>query len=97
MYLAPKVEEILTRTIHLPGHTFMLIVGVIEIIAGVLVAFWPRVGSIVVGLWLIGIIVNLMLHPGFYDVAVRDFGLALGAFALAMLSREFSRGPMLSR
>jgi len=97
MYLAPKVTEILTRMAHVSGHTFMLVVGVIEIIAGILVAFWPRVGGIVVGLWLIGIVVNLMLHPGFFDVAVRDFGLALGAFALAMLSREFSRGPSFSR
>jgi hypothetical protein len=97
MYLAPRVTEILDRTIHMSGHTFMLIVGVIEIIAGVLVAFVPRVGAIVVGLWLIGIIVNLMLFPGFFDVAVRDFGLALGAFALAMLSRQFSRWPATTR
>src|SRR5437763_8460377 len=75
MYLAPKVTEILERTVHMSGHTFMLIVGVIEIIAGVLVAFVPRVGGIVVGLWLIGIIVNLMLFPGFFDIAIRDFGL----------------------
>jgi len=97
MYLAPKVSEMLNQMLHISGHTFMLVVGVIEIIAGILVACWPRVGGIVVGLWLIGIIVNLMLWPGFFDVAVRDFGLALGAFALAMLSREFSRGPVWAR
>lgn len=97
MYLAPKVSDLLNQMLHIPAHTFMLVVGGIEIIAGLIVAFWPRVGGIVVGLWLIGIIINLMLFPGFFDVAVRDFGLALGAFALAMLSREFSRGPMLSK
>ncbi len=69
--------------------TFMLVVGVIEIAAGVLVALRPRIGAYVVALWLWGIIVNLLLVPGFYDVALRDFGLLLGALALARLSHEF--------
>jgi hypothetical protein len=68
----------------------MLIVGVIEIVAGLLVFFRPQIGAYVVALWLWGIIVNLLLIPGFYDIAVRDFGLSLGALALARLSREFS-------
>ena len=83
-YLAPVVTQIIPVT----GHTFMLAVGVIEIAAGVLVAFRPRIGACVVALWLWGIIVNLLLVPGFYDVALRDFGLSLGALALARLSRQ---------
>jgi hypothetical protein len=86
MYLAPLV----TRIIPVSAHTFMLIVGVIEIIAGLLVFFRPQIGAYVVALWLWGIIVNLLLIPGFYDIAVRDFGLSLGALALARLSHEFS-------
>ena len=71
----------------------MLIVGVIEIAAGVLLAIWPRVGAYVVALWLWGIIVNLLMVPGFYDIALRDFGLSLGALALARLGQEFG-GPV---
>jgi hypothetical protein len=85
MYLAPVVTRILPVT----PHAFMLAVGVIEIAAGALVALWPRVGAWVVALWLWGIIVNLLLVPGFYDIALRDFGLSLAALALARLSREF--------
>ena len=85
MYLAPLV----TRVLPVTAHTFMLVVGVIEIAAGVLVALQPRIGAYVVALWLWGIILNLLLVPGFYDVALRDFGLSLGALALARLSREF--------
>jgi hypothetical protein len=84
-YLAPVVVEALPVT----ASNFMLAVGVIEIAAGVLVACWPRIGAYVVALWLWGIIVNLLLAPGFYDIALRDFGLSLGALALARLSREF--------
>jgi hypothetical protein len=84
-YLAPLV----TRTIPVTGHTFMLAVGAVEIAAGVLLAVRPRIGACVVALWLWGIIVNLLLVPGFYDVALRDFGLSLGALALARLSQEF--------
>jgi hypothetical protein len=84
-YLTPLVTQILP----LSAHTFMLVVGVIEIAAGVLVALYPRIGAYVVMLWLWGIIVNLLLVPGFYDIALRDFGLSLGALALARLSREF--------
>jgi hypothetical protein len=89
-YLAP----IATRFLPVSGHTFMLVVGVIEIAAAVLVAFRPRIGSYVVALWLLGIVVNLLLVPGFYDIALRDFGLALGALALARLSQEFSAKPL---
>lgn len=86
MYLAPFV----TRMLPISGHTFMLIVGVIEIAAGILVAFRPQIGAYVVALWLWGIIINLLMIPGFFDIALRDFGLSLGALALARLSHEFA-------
>jgi hypothetical protein len=89
-YLAPVVAQYLPVS----GHTFMLAVGVIEIIAGLLVALRPRIGALIVALWLWGIIVNLFLVPGFYDIALRDFGLSLGALALARLSREFNPKPL---
>lgn len=85
-YLAPAVARMLPVT----GHTFMLAVGAIEIVAGLLVAVWPRLGAYVVAAWLWGIIANLLMVPGFYDIALRDFGLSLGALALARLSREFT-------
>jgi len=89
-YLAPMVTQVLPVS----GHTFMLAVGVIEIAAGLLVIARPRIGAYVVALWLWGIIANLLLIPGFYDVALRDFGLSLGALALARLSAEFSPKPL---
>ena len=73
------------------GHELMLGVGVIEIVAGIGVALKPKVFAYVVSAWLLLIIANLMMIPGYYDVALRDFGLALGAFALARLSAEFDR------
>jgi hypothetical protein len=87
MYLAPVV----TRVLPVEGHTLMLAVGVIEIAAGLIVAFAPRVGAYVVALWLWGIVVNLLLAGNFYDIALRDFGLSLGALALARLSQDFDR------
>lgn len=86
MYLAPLA----TRVLPVSAHTLMLIVGVIEIVAGLLVFFRPQIGAYVVALWLWGIIVNLLLIPGFYDIALRDFGLSVGALALARLSVEFN-------
>ena len=81
-YLAPWIDGIL------PGYaaTAMYIVGVVEIVAGILVAVAPRIGAYVVALWLAGIIVNLLTLPGFYDVALRDFGLLIGALALGRLA-----------
>jgi hypothetical protein len=84
-YLSPLV----TRMLPVSSHTFMLGVGAIEIVAGLLVAFMPAIGGLVVGAWLCGIILNLLSIPGYYDVALRDLGLALGAFALARLATEF--------
>lgn len=73
------------------GHELMLAVGVIEIVAGLGVAFKPRLFAYVVAAWLLLIVVNLLMIPGYFDVALRDFGLALGAFALARLSQEYDR------
>jgi hypothetical protein len=78
-----------TKMLPVSAHTFMLGVGLIEIVAGLLVAFMPAIGGLVVGAWLCGIILNLLTIPGYYDVALRDLGLALGAFALSRLATEF--------
>ena len=82
MYLAPQA----TAIVPLQPQTFMYIVGVVEIIAGVAVAVRPKYGSVIVAAWLAGIIVNLLLLGSFYDVALRDFGLLVGALALNRLS-----------
>lgn len=71
------------------GHQLMLVVGVIEVIAGLGVAFKPRVFAYVVSAWLLVIIANLLMIPGYFDVALRDLGLSLGALALARLSAEY--------
>ena len=73
------------------GHALMQGVGVIEIIAGIGVALKPRIFSYVVAAWLWAIIANLLLIPGYYDVALRDLGLSLGALALGRLSAEYDR------
>jgi hypothetical protein len=73
------------------GDVLMRVVGVIEVAAGIGVALMPRIFSYVVAVWLGVIIMNLLLIPGFFDVALRDFGLLLGALALGRLSSEFAR------
>lgn len=73
------------------GHELMLVVGVVEIVAGIGVAFKPKFFAYVVAAWLLLIIVNLLMIPGYFDIALRDFGLLLGALALARLSHEFDR------
>jgi hypothetical protein len=75
----------------LPGSAdgVMLVVGVVEVVAGVLVAVRPRIGGYVVAAWLAGIIVNLLLVGDFWDIALRDFGLLLGALTLARLATAF--------
>ena len=84
-YLSPVMPRF-----GLSAHTFMLGVGVIEIAAALIVAFAPRIGGWIVGLWLCGIIVNLLTIPAYFDIALRDLGLALGSFALARLSEEYA-------
>ena len=86
-YLPPFVNKMVGG--H--GHELMLVAGVIEIIAGLGVLFRPRVFAYVVSAWLLMIVVNLLMIPGYYDIALRDFGLALGALALARLSHQFDR------
>lgn len=78
-------------TVGLSAGGFMAVVGVIEIAAGLVVALKPRVGGYVVAAWLGGIILNLVLVGGFWDIALRDLGLAIGAFALAQLATAEAR------
>lgn len=83
-YLAPIVTDILP----IKADTFMGIVGVIEIIAGILVLAKPKIGSLVVCLWLLGIAINLVLTGQYFDIAVRDTVMAIGAFSLFLLSSD---------
>jgi hypothetical protein len=85
-YLPPLVNNMLGG--H--GHEFMYAVGVIEIVAGIGVFLKPKLFAYVVAAWLGLIIINLLLIPGYFDVALRDFGLLLGALALGRLSQDFS-------
>jgi hypothetical protein len=87
VYLAP----VATSVIPLPAQSIMYAVGVVEIVAGLVVAFRPRFGSLVVAAWLFGIIINLLVLGAFYDVALRDLGLLVGALALNRLSPAKSR------
>lgn len=88
-YLAPQIPNLL----GIDARTFMMGVGITEIVVGLGVAFMPRIFAFVVSAWLMGIVVNLMMTGKYFDIALRDFGLALGAFALGRLSqaREKSR------
>jgi hypothetical protein len=85
-YLAPWVAVLSP----VGGHALMLAVGVVEAAAGLLVAIKPRLGAPVVGTWLCLIIINLLTMGTYFDVALRDLGLALGAFALWRLAHEFA-------
>lgn len=87
VYLAPAA----TAVIAFPAQSIMYAVGVVEIVAGLVVAFRPRVGSLLVAAWLVGIIINLLVLGAFFDVALRDFGLLIGALALNRLSSAKSR------
>ena len=86
-YLAPIATDI----IPVSPQIFMYGVGAVEIAAGILVALRPKVGSLVVALWLLGIIVNLLMIPNYFDVALRDFGLLVGALALNRLATARGR------
>lgn len=83
-YIAPLISNLV------PATTLLPIVGVTEIAAGFLVWFKPRIGAYVVSAWLFGIIANLLLMSGYYDVALRDFGLLLAALALGLLSKTYA-------
>ena len=83
MYLAPIVTDV----VPLPAQTIMYVVGVVEIVAGLAVALRPRFGSLLVAVWLLGIIINLLVLGSFFDIALRDFGLLVGALALNRLAQ----------
>jgi uncharacterized membrane protein YphA (DoxX/SURF4 family) len=84
-YLAPWINDIVPGNASLAMH----LVGVVEIAAGVFVALKPRYGAYVVAAWLAGIIVNLLTYSGYYDIALRDFGLMLGALTLGRLAPAY--------
>jgi uncharacterized membrane protein YphA (DoxX/SURF4 family) len=81
-YLAPWINDIIPGS----ASTAMHLVGVIEIVAGIFVALKPRYGAYVVAAWLAGIVVNLLTYSGYYDIALRDFGLMLAALVLTRLA-----------
>jgi len=85
IYLAPWIDDIVLGT----GADAMYAVGAVEILAGIAVVLKPRYGAYLVAAWLGGIIVNLLTHSGYYDIALRDFGLLLGALTLARLASRY--------
>lgn len=85
IYLAPEFSDLFNAQ----AHTLMYYVGAIEIVAGLVVLLRPRFGGYLVAAWLTGIIVNLLMMADFYDIALRDFGLALAALTLARLATAF--------
>jgi uncharacterized membrane protein YphA (DoxX/SURF4 family) len=93
IYLAPWINDIAPGS----GQDFMYFVGAIEIVAGVLVALKPRYGAYVVAGWLAGIVINLLTLSGYYDVALRDFGLLLAALTLARLASVYDPPLRLGR
>jgi hypothetical protein len=93
IYLAPEIDDLVPGS----AHQAMLLVGVIEIVAGLVVAIRPKFGGYLVAGWLAGIIVNLLLQADFYDIALRDFGLLLAALTLARLATAFERADRPAR
>ncbi len=85
-YLAPWINDIVPGS----AQQAMYAVGVVEIVAGLAVAVLPRYGALLVAAWLVGIIVNLLTIPGFYDIALRDFGLLVAALALSRLAVKYA-------
>ena len=91
------VSPFVARALPMSVHTFMSLVGIIEMAAGLLVLFRPRLGAYVVAAWLVGIVLNLILTGGFLDIALRDVGLCVGALALARLSLEHDKKARTAR
>ncbi|NUT94688.1 MAG: hypothetical protein HOY78_21975 [Saccharothrix sp.] len=87
-YLAPWIDRIVPGT----AQQAMYAVGVVEVVAGIAVAVVPRFGGLLVAAWLAGIIVNLLTLPGYFDVALRDFGLLVATVALARLAVRYAPG-----
>jgi hypothetical protein len=91
MYLSPLA----TKTVPVSAATFLHIVGVVEIVAGLIVlSRWTKIGSYIVMCWLLAIAVNLLTTGMFYDLAMRDVEIAIGAFVLAQLTAARERQPM---
>jgi len=86
-YLAPWINDIIPGS----ASTAMHLVGIVEIAAGILVFVKPRIGAYVVAAWLAGIILDLLTYSGYYDIALRDFGLLIGALALGRLAGVYDR------
>jgi hypothetical protein len=84
-YLAPWIVGI----IPLSAQNAMFVVGAVEIVAALAIAIKPRYGAYVAAAWLAGIVINLLTYSGFYDVALRDFGLMLAALTLARLASVY--------
>ena len=91
--LAPWINDIAPGT----GQQFMYFVGGTEILAGIIVALKPRYGAYVVAGWLGGIVIKLLTHSGFYDIALRDFGLMLAALTLGRLASVYDAPLRLRR
>jgi hypothetical protein len=87
VYLASWINDIIPGSASQAMH----LVGIVEIVAGLVVAIRPRYGAYLVAAWLGGIIINLLTYSGFYDIALRDFGLMLGALTLARLASVYDR------
>ena len=85
-YLAAEFNDIIPGS----AQDAMYMVGGVEIVAGLVVLFSPRFGGLLVAGWLAGIIVSLLLVGGYADIALRDFGLLLGALTLARLASAYS-------
>jgi hypothetical protein len=85
VYLAPWVNDLAPGS----GQDLMYVIGVVEIAAGIAVLLKPRYGAYLVAAWLGAIVVNLLTLSGFYDVALRDFGLMLAALSLARLAAAY--------
>jgi hypothetical protein len=85
IYLAPWINDIAPGS----AQDFMYFVGATEIVAGLAVALKPRYGAYIVAGWLGGIVINLLTHSGYYDIALRDFGLMLAALTLARLASVY--------
>ena len=84
-YLAPWINDIVPGSASIAMH----LVGIVEIAAGISVALKPRYGAYIVAAWLAGIVINLLTYSGYYDIALRDFGLMLAALTLARLASKY--------
>jgi hypothetical protein len=85
-YMAPQLSNL----VHHQDARFMMMAGVVEMIAGIGVFFKPKVFAYIVSLWLLGIILNLLLTGQYFDIALRDLGLCLSALALGRLSQKYA-------